>query len=223
MPFTALIYHRLSADPAALTDEFTLRPAHFRAQVAWLARWGYAGVSVGAAWRAEQAQTLGRRIALAFDDGTTDFVDVAWPVLRAHGFTATLAIPTSRVGLTADWDGPRGTPELTWEQLRALAAEGVEIAAHAHTHRPLDLLAPAELAADLAAAHAALRERLDPAGALGLAYPYGRTNPAVAQAAARAGFVWAATARSGPNTPAPTRTACAVPCCASVTAPGASP
>jgi hypothetical protein len=34
----------------------------------------------------------------------------------------------------------------------------------------------------------------------GLAYPYGRSGPAVEQGAQQAGFAWAATARGGRNT-----------------------
>ncbi|MCC7359069.1 MAG: polysaccharide deacetylase family protein [Anaerolineales bacterium] len=199
MPFLALCYHRISS---AAADPLGVRPEQLQAQLQALARRGLVGVSLGAAWAAEHARAPGRRIALTFDDGTADFADLAWPLLRAHGCAATLAVVTSRVGRTADWDGPRGAPLLDWPALRALAAEGVEVIAHAHTHRPLDTLAPAEALADLRAARRALRDHLGGAAGHGLAYPYGRVSPALALAAQAAGFAWAVTARGGRNTAA---------------------
>lgn len=200
MPFIALCYHRLSDDPAALADPLTVRPARLRAQLAWLARRSCAGLGLGDVWQAEVSGARGRRVALTFDDGTADFAETAWPLLRAHGCGATLFVLTGRVGQRADWDGPRGAALLDWPALRALAAEGVEIAAHGHTHRALDALPPAEALADLHLARAALRAQLGEAASAGLAYPYGRVSAAVALAAAEAGYAWAATARGGRNT-----------------------
>ncbi len=199
MAFVALAYHRIASDPLARADPLTVRPAALRAQLGWLARRGWAGVSLSAAWQAEQAGAPGRRVALTFDDGTADFADTAWPLLRAHGCGATLCVLTQRVGQTADWDGPRGAALLDWPALRALAAEGVEVAAHGQTHRALDALTPAEALAELSAARATLHAQLGPAAGAGLAYPYGRVSATVAQAAAEAGYAWAATARGGRN------------------------
>jgi peptidoglycan/xylan/chitin deacetylase (PgdA/CDA1 family) len=194
-------YHRISADPAALADPYTLTPERFGAHLRWLARWGRQGrgrQSSSAAGHAPRSTLHASRsspLCLTFDDGTLDFYTTAWPLLRAHGFGATVFVVTGRVGAQADWDGPRGAPLMDWPQLRALHAEGVAVGAHAHRHHALDRLPRAELAADLAAAYAALaREVAPPAG---LAYPYGRGGRTVAQAAAEAGFAWAVTARSG--------------------------
>ena len=200
MPFLALCYHRISSSAAA--DPLAVTPEQLRAHLQALTRRGLAGVSLGAAWAAERSRSGSRHIALTFDDGTADFAETAWRLLRAHGCTATLAVVTSRVGRPADWDGPRGAPLLDWPALRALAAEGVEVIAHAHTHRPLDTLAPAEALADLRAARHALDDNLGAAAGAGLAYPYGRVSPALAQAAQQAGYAWAATARGGRNTTA---------------------
>lgn len=191
LPVT-LIYHRISGEAAAQADPFTVTPERFRAQMARLARWGYAGVGLGAALAGGAA---GRRVALTFDDGTDDFFNMVWPELRARGWGATALVVTGRVGATADWDGPRGARLMAWEQLRRLRAEGAEIGAHAHQHRALDLLPPDEARADLAAAYAALAREVGPPE--GVAYPYGRGGRAVAQAAQAAGFAWGATARGG--------------------------
>jgi peptidoglycan/xylan/chitin deacetylase (PgdA/CDA1 family) len=86
---------------------------------------------------------------------------------------------------------------MDWPTLRALAADGLEVAAHGLTHRPLDALPPDEALSELCAA----RDRMTAEGLppRGLAYPYGRGGPAVEQGAQQAGFAWAATARGGLN------------------------
>jgi peptidoglycan/xylan/chitin deacetylase (PgdA/CDA1 family) len=183
---------------AALADPLTVRPRAGAVGVAGAGGW--VGVSLGAAWAAEQRGAMGRRVALTLDDGTATSL-AAWPLLRARR-GATLGVVTGRVGQPADWDGPRGTPLLAWPQLRALAAEGVEIAAHGHAHNALDTLSPAEAVADLQLARATMRAQLGDAAGAGLAYPYGRASAALAQAAASTGYAWAATARGGRNTTA---------------------
>jgi peptidoglycan/xylan/chitin deacetylase (PgdA/CDA1 family) len=196
--FVCLAYHRLSADPAALADRYTVRPAQFQAQMAWLARAGYVGVAV------RDAGQRPNTIALTFDDGDQSFFDTAWPILRAHGFGATVFVVAGRVGACADWPGAAGLPLMDWPHLKALAEAGVEIGAHGWQHTPLDAL-PAEAAAtELTGARQALAARL-PQPPASLAYPYGRWSPGAARAAQQAGFEWACTARGGRNGPATPR------------------
>jgi peptidoglycan/xylan/chitin deacetylase (PgdA/CDA1 family) len=192
--FTCLAYHQITS---ASSDDYAVSPARFAAQLDWLVEQGFTGLGLSAALEAEAAGQAGRRVALTFDDGTADFAEAAWPLLRARGLGATVFVLAGRVGGRADWDGPRGARLMDWSALRALAAEGVEVAAHGLTHRPLDTLSPAEALAGLRAAHGALSAQgLAPRG---LAYPYGRGGAMVAQAAAAAGFAWGATARGGRN------------------------
>src|SRR5437764_1349650 len=79
-----LTYHRVADDGDALA----VPVAAFRRQMRWLAeeRLPVSGVSSGVAARAEPS------IALSFDDGFADVLETALPVLREHGFGATLYI-----------------------------------------------------------------------------------------------------------------------------------
>jgi peptidoglycan/xylan/chitin deacetylase (PgdA/CDA1 family) len=193
--FVCLAYHRISDDPAALTDPYTVRPERFQAHMARLARAGIQGVAVRDALRRSDWR---KRVALTFDDGDCGFFTIAWPILRAHGFGATVFVVADRVGDCADWPGAEGTPLMDWPQLQALAESGVEIGAHGWRHAPLDAL-PLEQAADeLARARQVMTTHLPEAPA-GLAYPYGRWSVSAAQAAQQAGFAWACTARGGRN------------------------
>jgi peptidoglycan/xylan/chitin deacetylase (PgdA/CDA1 family) len=79
-------------------------------------------------------------VALTFDDGYRDCLQHALPVLRALRFPATFFIVAGRVGETDAWPRPAGVPEerlMGWEDLEALAGEGMAIGAHSMTHGPL--------------------------------------------------------------------------------------
>src|SRR6266851_3924024 len=70
-----------------------------------------------------------RAVVLTFDDGYRAFKDLAYPVLKELGFTATLFIYT-------DWVGA-GRGALSWADLRELAAAGMDIQGHSKTHADL--------------------------------------------------------------------------------------
>lgn len=193
--FVCLTYHRITAEAAAQADPYTVTPVGLEAQLGWLARRGYRGVSVSQALAGAGHK---RPVALAFDDGCRDFYTDAWPLLRRYGFNATLFLPAGRIGQAADWPEARGVSLLSWAEVRELAAQGVEVAVHGLSHRAMDGMATAVLITELGAARqmVATQAGVEP---VGLAYPYGRYTPSTLQAAQKAGFVWAASARGGRN------------------------
>jgi peptidoglycan/xylan/chitin deacetylase (PgdA/CDA1 family) len=196
MNFVCLAYHQITAVPAAQTDPYTMTPACFEAQMDWLARHGFRGVSLGQAVNGSNEQ----RVAITFDDGYRDFYTTAWPILRRYAFTATLFIVTRWMGQVADWPEASGSPLLSWPEVHQLAAQGIEVGIHGATHQAFDQRDTAVLPAELTTARrkAAKAIGLEP---VGLAYPYGRYSPAIIEAAQAAGFAWAATARGGKNKP----------------------
>jgi peptidoglycan/xylan/chitin deacetylase (PgdA/CDA1 family) len=70
-----------------------------------------------------------RAVVLTFDDGYKSFQQVAHPVLKQLGFTATLFVYTDYVGA--------GKNALSWQDLRELAAEGFDVQAHSKSHGDL--------------------------------------------------------------------------------------
>ncbi|MBP3511109.1 MAG: polysaccharide deacetylase family protein [Prevotella sp.] len=79
-------------------------------------------------------------ISYTFDDGLLEHYTVLRGQLAKHGFPATFAIVGSKVG--RDF---KGTPVMTWEQIRQLHADGHEIASHGWEHRNVTVLTPEEL------------------------------------------------------------------------------
>lgn len=81
---------------------------------------------------------------------------------------------------------------LTWDELRALRAAGLEVGSHADAHEPLTARDPVDVGAALRASRARLERELGPSpGGWALAYPYGARDARVAAAARAAGFTCA--------------------------------
>jgi peptidoglycan/xylan/chitin deacetylase (PgdA/CDA1 family) len=106
-----------------------------------------------------------------------DFLTGAIPVLRAHGFSATVFLVAERIGETADWDAQYGesAPLLSWEEVRGLQEIGIEFGCHSSAHRPMTGMRLLELAEDAVRARAILQEGLG-TPVTTLAYPYGAVN-----------------------------------------------
>jgi peptidoglycan/xylan/chitin deacetylase (PgdA/CDA1 family) len=175
-----LTWHSISEGEGPLRTP----PAALEAQLDGLAAAGYEAISLSHLVEdLERGAELGaRRFALSFDDGYRDFAQAALPILERRGLPSALFVSAGadRVRLP----GGLPLPLLALEELPGLAARGVEIGAHAVSHRDLTGLGAEELERELAACAAALRERLGPAPRH-FAYPYGRHDRRVRAAAAR--------------------------------------
>lgn len=79
-------------------------------------------------------------VSYTFDDGLLEHYTEVFPRFERLGIKGTFAIVGSKVGRDH-----KGTPCLTWEQLREMAAAGHEIANHGLNHRNVKALEGAEL------------------------------------------------------------------------------
>jgi peptidoglycan/xylan/chitin deacetylase (PgdA/CDA1 family) len=111
-----------------------VRPTDFRRQLETILAAGLEVVRLAEAIPALSQADDARRVAITFDDSYGDFPDHALPVLRELELPATIFVPTALVGEKLDWypDSPRA---LTWDELEALATEGlVDLQSHSRTH-----------------------------------------------------------------------------------------
>jgi peptidoglycan/xylan/chitin deacetylase (PgdA/CDA1 family) len=163
---------------------------------------------VGLLLRQVDALRRVRRVHVTFDDAFRSIVDVI-PELRAREVPVTVFVCTG----FADAGGapllipelasgePRDVAELAtlgWEELRGLAALGVEIASHTVTHPHLPALDDELLAAELERSKGRVEAELG-AGCRRLAYPYGEHDRRVRAAAHRAGYEEAFALRRRPG------------------------
>jgi peptidoglycan/xylan/chitin deacetylase (PgdA/CDA1 family) len=196
-----LMYHRIAADGPAPLAPYRVAPDRFDRQLAYLRRHGYRSVTV-AEWLAALRERDGliddRAVLLTFDDAYRDFLTDAWPILRRHGFGATLFVPTDHVGGRSEWDRGFGEPAplMTWDELRLLAGQGVEIGGHTCSHPYLTRMPPAQVLAEGRANKARLEAELGrPVDVM--AYPHGDHNLIVRRVMAACGYVAGLTTQPG--------------------------
>lgn len=184
-----LTYHSI----ADRGDELSVPPHRFREQLAWL-KDRRPVIPLAQAARGEDG------VAITFDDGYRDNWETAAPILQELGLPATFFLVSGY--LDGDAAADRG-PWLTWDQARELAAAGLEIGCHSHTHPRLARLSEERQAEELRTNRARIVSELgeNPAA---FAYPYGTLldyTLATERLVAEAGFTRACTNRYGVNGP----------------------
>jgi peptidoglycan/xylan/chitin deacetylase (PgdA/CDA1 family) len=154
----------------------------FRAQIETLRNAGYetAPLSSLAAWQRGESCMPRRAVMITFDDGFQDFADVAFPILQAHGFTATVFLPTGRLGGLEDWSGANAPPRrlMSWSSVRDLARHGIAFGGHSVTHADLTTLAPDRLREEIKGSQDEIARHIGQAVDT-FAPPYGRVNDRV--------------------------------------------
>lgn len=188
-----LAYHSISQHR---TDTLAVRAIDFEKQMAWLQRQGYRSITL--ADFATQTLKKGERIVIiTFDDGYADNYHVAFPILKRHGFVATVFLVSDYVGTdhVFAWDVPkiRGRPDhvlyqtLTWEHIQEMTAYGIEFGSHTCTHPELTALPTEKCREEIG------RSRTDLETGLGrdiisFSYPRGDLNSEVMQMVEEAGY-----------------------------------
>jgi peptidoglycan/xylan/chitin deacetylase (PgdA/CDA1 family) len=92
---------------------------------------------------------------------------------------------------------------LGWDELRALAADGVTLGGHTRNHPALDQLPPAQVRAEVAGGRADLEREIGPVLPI-FAYPFGACNDCAVEAVRSAGYELALTCQDGHSLPGAT-------------------
>lgn len=203
-PVMVLFYHRIADDRA---NEWTCSFSTFARQVQWLKK-NFDLVSLEEAQARIRGRNTRAAVSLTFDDGYADNCRQALPLLIAERVPCTYFVCTRHVldGVPFPHDVALGKPLApnTIDELRSLAAAGIEIGAHTRTHCNLGAIDQADVLHDeVVAAGAEL------AAALGrpvryFAFPYGQyanLNQRVFAAAREAGYQAVCSAYGGYNFP----------------------
>ena len=151
-----LMYHRFAtpADYARLSDDdrvYTIDVNRFAEQMALLESQGWRPISFD---QALAGLRRGRSFPhhatlLTIDDGSRNVVTLAEPILRKHGWRATLFLTTDPDAYVFR-DGPPDSQRLTADEIRRLDPAVWDLGAHGHTHRPLRDLPIDEMRSELA-------------------------------------------------------------------------
>jgi len=147
----------------------------------------------------EYRQPLPRKsVLITIDDGYRSVYDIAYPLLRENGFTATLFIYTELIDVAPI--------ALTWNQLQEMKRGGFAIGSHTIYHSDLTQLKEGESRADYAArvekelfgSKQMIDRKLGQDTWL-LAYPYGNYDPKVVAVSKHAGYKLAMSVKRGGN------------------------
>jgi peptidoglycan/xylan/chitin deacetylase (PgdA/CDA1 family) len=138
VPVVVLFYHRIADDRA---NRWTTSHRTFARQIDWLAR-HFEIVSLAEAQRRVQSGHNTRPcVSITFDDGYAENCQKALPLLVHRKIPCTYFVTLENLlngePFRQDLDQGNRFPPNTLEQLRAMAAAGIEIGAHAYTHSDL--------------------------------------------------------------------------------------
>ena len=170
-----LMYHSISANPGPTN----IPRETFRGQIEALAACKYQAMSLETFrdWQAGKTQAPSRSVVITFDDGFADFADSAFQILKTHSYTATVFLPSGKIGGVEDWDGPAsaGRKLMSWSQIATLAKENVEFGGHSVNHRDLTKLSESELEREVRQCRDDIGEKLG-STPIAFAPPYGKAG-----------------------------------------------
>jgi len=170
-----------------------LSPHRFARQIERLARSGWRALSL----REVIACATGERpvapneLAIMFDDAYRGLREHAFPILAAHGFTATCFVITDYAGKLNRWDvayGGRRFAHLAWRDIERAHARGIAFASHTATHPRLTWLSDAAVRREFVRSRDALQRALGAPGNA-VSYPFGAAGDREFALARDAGYV----------------------------------
>jgi peptidoglycan/xylan/chitin deacetylase (PgdA/CDA1 family) len=194
--YVVFYVHRLSGDPEPGQEHLDVSPRHLARQLRVLHLLGFrplSGEELLAFHADDEAVLDGRRYVLVADDG---FRDAVGTLRRRVSLHPQVFVCTSCVGGAATWGA--GEPLASWDELREFRAAGGIVASHSRAHVPLTDLGPEALEDTLRGSLQDLGECVPPVVPL-LAYPHGRHDEHVREAAIGAGYEAAFTTEPGRN------------------------
>ncbi len=139
-----------------------------------------------------------KSVLITMDDGYRSAYEIAYPILKKYGFTATFFIYTNFVGVSK--------MAITWDQLKELKANGFSIGSHTISHSDLTQREDGETEADwmaridkeLHGSKQILDKKLNQ-DTISLAYPYGKYDQRAIETARKAGYKMAMSVQRGGN------------------------
>lgn len=184
-----LMYHYIRTPPSTRVDllgyRLSVAPDVFQSQMDWLAIHGYHPVNFNQvrAYFAGAEPLPSNPVVITLDDGYRDLYTAAYPILKAHGFTAVAYIVSSFVD--------QG-PYVTRAQVVEMDRGGIEIASHTVHHANLAGMSYAGAMNELVQSKQWL-EKLVGHPVVDFAYPSGKFSPMVMLAVEQAGYNTAVT------------------------------
>jgi peptidoglycan/xylan/chitin deacetylase (PgdA/CDA1 family) len=186
LPPLCLTYHGVD-EVSLLMDPYRLfvRPKDLRRHIRALQRWGYRFTTFSELAAEVSSGHGAGLVALTFDDGLADNVEILAPILEEAGVPGTVFVVSGWLG--------RSYPHALWKrmlepaELNELIDAGVEIGSHTRCHPDLTRLPDAEALAEMCRGKEELEDVIGRPVEV-FAYPYGHADRRVAGLCRDAGF-----------------------------------
>jgi peptidoglycan/xylan/chitin deacetylase (PgdA/CDA1 family) len=185
-----LMYHVVaSPPPGAPFPDLYVDERRFQAQLSWLGRRGFHGVTLRAVYDHWTRGTAlpDKPVVLTFDDGYRSTYTNAFRLLRRHRWPGVLNLDVSNLGIS--WG-------LSEARVKALVEAGWEVDSHSLTHPDLTSVDAVRLRREVARSREVIHRRFSVPVDF-FCYPSGRFDAAVVDAVRRAGYLGATTTQSG--------------------------
>lgn len=201
-PVPILVYHSVSRRSSEWLSPYTVSPEVFAQHLDLIVDQGRTSLTVSELVALRRRRAVpDRSVVITFDDGYADFADFAMPLLAERGLKSTLYVTTGFLrGAPRTVDAIPPDEMLDWSHLPSLAAAGVELGAHGHTHDQLDTLSPPRARSEITRSRDLL-EGATGQPAKSFAYPHGFSSPRVRRLVAEAGFTSACAVRNSLSPP----------------------
>lgn len=197
-----LMYHHVAMVPEGQQKQRDLyvTPKAFARQMKLLKTLGFQGMSMTQARPYLNREAEDKVAVITLDDGYTDNLDNALPVLQQYGFSATCYAVSAAPGNVNHWDTKSvkaiRQPLMDAGQLLEWQAAGMEIGAHTRTHPHLTHSSDKALVEEIHTCKAELEDILG-REVTQFCYPYGDHDERVVAAVRDAGFTDATTTVRG--------------------------
>jgi peptidoglycan/xylan/chitin deacetylase (PgdA/CDA1 family) len=192
-----LCYHKFSLHKE---DAMAVTRKDFEAQLQFLHDHGYHVITLDQLYDFVdyKAQIPEKSVVITIDDGWRSTYDIAYPLLKRYGYPATLFVYTNLI--------TGSSTTLSWDQIREMYANGIDMQCHTKTHRSLSWKEGQEsfehyfesIQMELTESARILKRELNK-DVKYLAYPYGDTNHVVVELARKLGYRAAFTVKRGAN------------------------
>lgn len=192
-----LSYHNFSLDK---TDKMTVSKTSFEDQMRLLKEKGYRVISMEQLFDFFdfKKQIPAKSVVITIDDGWKSASEIAFPVLKQHGYPATLFVYTDLIN--------SGRKAMTWEHVKEIADNGFDIQCHTISHRDLSDIHEKEsfkeyfdtVEKEIIQSKEIIKSNTG-RDCRYLAYPFGNSNNMVIAILKRNGFRGAFTVRRGSN------------------------
>jgi peptidoglycan/xylan/chitin deacetylase (PgdA/CDA1 family) len=192
-----LCYHRFAESCSA---SFCTPAAVFEEQMRYLKENGYRVISLPEfqEFITYRRSIPAKSVIITLDDGYSSIYEIAYPILKKYGFTATLFIYTNFIG--------NSRSAMTWDELRQMKADGFEVGSHSLSHCDLTRKREGEsdqafferVREELVVSKQIIDQKLGQDTTY-LAFPYGAYDPAVLALCQEAGYKLGFSVKNGGN------------------------